>query len=117
MDNSSGRVREVIVFGDEFWNFYNQQSSKVKDKILWTIRLIKDLERIPENYLKHIQGTDLYEVRVILGSNIFRIFCFFDKGRLVVLLNGFQKKTQKTPKNEIERALDLKKKYYEYKKE
>lgn len=117
MDNSPGLVREVIVFGDEFWKFYNQQSFKVKKKILWTIRLIKDLERVPENYLKHIEGTDLYEVRATLGSNIFRVFCFFDKGKLVVLLNGFQKKTQKTPKNEIERALNLKKKYYEYKKE
>lgn len=68
---------------------------------------------VPEQYLKHLEGTDLYEIRVILGSNIFRIFCFFDKGRLVVILNGFQKKTQKTPKNEIERALTLKRQYYE----
>ena len=58
-------------------------------------------------------GTDLYEIRVILGNNIFRIFCFFDKGKLVVLLNGFQKKTQKTPKREIEKALNLKRQYYE----
>jgi phage-related protein len=74
---------------------------------------VKDLERVPEQYLKHISGTDLYEIRVILGSNIFRIFCFFDKGKLVVLLNGFQKKTQKTPKREIEKALNLKRQYYE----
>ena len=68
---------------------------------------------VPGQYLKHIEGTDLYEIRVILGNNIFRIFCFFDKGRLVVLLNAFQKKTQKTPKNEIERGLTLKRQYYE----
>jgi phage-related protein len=73
--------------------------------------LIRDLERIPEKYFKHIEETELYEVRVSSGSNIYRIFCFFDEGKLVVLLNGFQKKTQKTPKNEIERATKLKQQY------
>ena len=59
-----------------------------------------------------MQGTNgLYEIRVKLGSDIFRIFCFFDEGKLVVLANGFQKKTQKTPKLEIERALKIKKEY------
>ncbi|MBS1975949.1 MAG: type II toxin-antitoxin system RelE/ParE family toxin [Bacteroidetes bacterium] len=113
MDSKPGLVREVIVYGDDFWEFYNKQQQKVKLKINWTIGLVKDLRMVPEQYLKHIEGTDLYEIRIILGSNIFRIFCFFDKGRLVVLLNGFQKKTQKTPKNEIERALTLKRQYYE----
>ena len=113
MDNQPRSVREIIVYGDEFWEFYNKQTQKVKLKIDWTIGVVKDLERVPEQYLKHIEGTDLYEIRVILGSNIFRIFCFFDKGRLVVLLNGFQKKTQKTPKREIEKALNLKRQYYE----
>jgi len=113
MDNKPGLVREIIVYGDDFWEFYSKQTQKVKLKINWTIGVIKDLKMVPEQYLKHIEGTDLYEIRIILGSNIFRIFCFFDKGRLVVLLNGFQKKTQKTPKNEIERALTLKRQYYE----
>lgn len=113
MDHNQGLVREVIIYGDDFWEFYNKQTQKVKLKINWTIGVVKDLKMVPEQYLKHIEGTDLYEIRVILGSNIFRIFCFFDKGRLVVLLNGFQKKTQKTPKNEIDRALTLKRKYYE----
>jgi phage-related protein len=61
---------------------------------------------------KHIENTDgLYEIRVQLGSDIFRIFCFFDQGQLVVLANGFQKKTQKTPKKEIEMALKIKAEY------
>ena len=78
---------------------------------------IETLERIPKNYLKHLEGTDgLYEARVQLGSNIWRVFCFFDKGRLVILLNGFQKKTQKTPKKELEKAIELMKEYYESKK-
>ena len=70
------------------------------------------LEKIPETYLKHIENTDgLYEIRVKQGSDIFRIFCFFDKGKLIVLANGFQKKEQKTPKKEIEKALKIKKEY------
>jgi phage-related protein len=110
------QFREVIFYGEYFWEFYYTQSRKVKDKITWTIGLLKYLEVIPEKYLKHIEETDLYEIRVSFGNNIFRIFCFFDKGRLVIVLNGFQKKTQKTPKNEIDRALRLKHEYYEDKK-
>jgi phage-related protein len=113
MESRPGLAREVVIYGDAFWEFYNRQTQKVKLKIDWTIGIVKDLRMVPEQYLKHIEGTDLYEIRVILGSNIFRIFCFFDKGRLIVLLNGFQKKTQKTPKSEIERALMLKRQYYE----
>jgi phage-related protein len=78
--------------------------------------LLNYLEVIPEKYLKHIEETDLYEIRVSFGNNIFRIFCFFDKDRLVIVLNGFQKKTQKTPKKEIDRAVSLRKEYYEDKK-
>ncbi|MBS1644596.1 MAG: type II toxin-antitoxin system RelE/ParE family toxin [Bacteroidetes bacterium] len=88
------------------------QSKKVKAKIVWILDLVQDLERVPETYLKHIENTDgLYEIRVQLGSNIYRIFCFFDKGQLVVLANGFQKKTQKTPKKEIEMAIKIKTEY------
>ena len=78
--------------------------------------MIQYLEIVPEKYLKHIMETDLYEIRVSFGNNIFRIFCFFDKERLVIILNGFQKKTQKTHRTEIDRALRLKQDYYEDKK-
>ena len=74
--------------------------------------MVEDLQRVPETYLKHIENTQgLYEVRVQSGSDIFRIFCFFDQGQLVVLANGFQKKTQKTPKKEIEMVLKIKAEY------
>ena len=74
------------------------------------------IEKVPETYLKHLEGTDkLFEIRVQNSSDIFRIFCFFDDGNLVVLANGFQKKTQKTPKQEIEKALKIKNDYYESK--
>ena len=79
---------------------------------MWTFDLIEDLERVPEIYLKHIEEIDgLYEIRVQHGSDIFRIFCFFDKGQLVVLANGFQKKTQRTPRSEIDQALKIKQEY------
>ena len=84
----------------------------MREKIIWTFDLIEELERVPETYLKHLENTDgLFEIRVQQGSDIFRIFCFFDEGKLVVLANGFQKKTQKTPKKEIERALKIKEEY------
>lgn len=108
----SKKVRTVIFFKDYFESFFVKQNEKVQKKVIWTINLIEEIQNIPETYLKHIKGTDgLYEVRVQVGSNIFRIFCFFDQGQLVVLMNGFQKKTQRTPKTEIEKALKIKKEY------
>ena len=74
--------------------------------------VIETVEKIPTEYFKHMEGTNgLYEIRVQFGNDIFRIFCFFDEGKLVVLTNGFQKKTQKTPKKEIEIALKIKEEY------
>ena len=84
----------------------------MKDKIIWTFELIEELQIVPETYLKHIENTPgLYEIRVHQGSDIFRIFCFFNQGKLVVIINGFQKKSQKTPKQEIEKALKIKEEY------
>ena len=92
--------------------FFVKQREKVQDKITWTIEIIEELEKVPETYLKHIEDTNgLYEIRVKQGSDIFRIFCFFDKGKLIIITNGFQKKGQKTPKKEIEKALKIKKEY------
>jgi phage-related protein len=106
------KFRTIIFYKEYFQTFFVKQTKKVKAKIVWTFELIEDLQRVPETYLKHIENTEgLYEIRVQLGSDIFRIFCFFDKGQLVVLANGFQKKTQKTPKKEIELALKIKQEY------
>ena len=111
------KYRTIIFYKDYFQAFFLKQGDKVKDKIIWTFDLIEELQRVPETYLKHIENTDgLYEVRVQLGRNIFRIFCFFDQGQLVVLAHGFQKKTQKTPKKEIEKALKIKEEYENEKK-
>lgn len=104
--------RRITFYKSYFQDFFDKQSAKVKAKIVWTFDLIEDLQRVPETYLKHIENTDaLFEIRVQQGSDIFRIFCFFDHGQLVVLANGFQKKTQKTPKKEIEKALKIKAEY------
>jgi Phage-related protein len=111
------KIREVIAYEDYFERFLLEQSPKVQDKIFKIIEAIETLERVPSNYLKHIAGTDgLYEARIQLATNIWRVFCFFDGDRLVILLNGFQKKTQKTPKKEINKAISLMADYYEEKK-
>ena len=107
-------MRSTYVYGNEFWDFYYEQKSEVQDKIDWVIGLIRSLRMVPEKFLKHLEGTDgLFEIRIKVGSDIYRVFCFFSEGNLVILLNGFQKKTDKTPKNEIDKAERLKKKYYE----
>lgn len=110
--NDNSKFRTVFLFKDYFQKFYDKQQNKVKLKIIWTIRLIEYIDKIPVTYLKHIENTDgHFELRIQAGTDIFRIFCFFDEGKLVVLANGFQKKTQKTPKKEIEKALKIKKEY------
>jgi phage-related protein len=115
--NNSKKYRTIIFYKDYFEKFFVKQRQKVKDKIVWTFDLIENLQRVPELYLKHIENTEgLYEVRVHQGNDIYRIFCFFDQGQLVVIINGFQKKSQKTPKQEIELALKIKGEY-EHEKE
>lgn len=115
--NEPKKYRTVITYKNYFEDFFLKQKQKVREKIAWSFLLIEEIQQVPETYLKHIEGTEgLYEIRIQLGSDIFRIFCFFDEGKLVVLANGFQKKTQKTPKQEIEKALKIKEEYYENKK-
>lgn len=88
------KIREIIAYKNYFEDFLIKQPVKVQDKIFKVLEAIKTLERIPTTYLKIIAGTTgLYEARIQLGTNIWRVFCFFDKGKFVILLNGFQKKT------------------------
>ncbi|MCG8307337.1 MAG: type II toxin-antitoxin system RelE/ParE family toxin [Cytophagales bacterium] len=115
--SNNKKCRTLIFYKDYFEKFFVKQRKKVKDKIIWTFELIEELERIPETYLKHLENTEgLYEIRVQLGRDIFRVFCFFEEGKLVVIINGFQKKSQKTPKKEIERALKIREEYENEKK-
>ena len=109
--------REIIFYESHIIEFYQKQDEKVKEKIKYVLELIKQVEKVPEKFLKHLTGTEgLYEIRIEYQSNIYRLFCCFDKGNLVVLFNGFQKKTQKTPNNELEKAVKLKNEYFENKK-
>ena len=107
------RERQIVFHEHYFQEFYLGVNDSVKEKIGFVFRVIKTVEQIPEKFLKHIEGTDgIFEIRIKVGTNIYRIFCCFDKGDLVVLFNAFQKKSQKTPKQEIELALNLKNEYF-----
>ena len=109
-------VREIIFYKDHFFDFYTPLQDKVKMKIKYVLELIKQVEKVPAKFLSPMTGYEgLYEVRIEFESNIYRIFCCFDKGNLFVLFNGFQKKSQKTPKKEIEKAMRLKQEYFESK--
>jgi phage-related protein len=111
-------VRKIIFYEGYFSSFYFDQTEDVQEKIDFVLDLISNVERVPVKFLKYLESTDgLYEIRVKVGSNIYRIFCFFDEGKLVVLLNGFQKKTEKTPKKELNQAEKIKKKYFKEKEE
>jgi len=107
------RYRQIIYFKKYYFDFFDKQSEKVKDKIDYVLFLITVADRIPKKFFQHLEGTNgLYEIRVEYQGNIFRIFCCFDEGNLVVLFNGFQKKSQKTPKSELDKAVKIMKEYY-----
>jgi phage-related protein len=110
-------TREIIFFQNYFIDFYLDLDLSVQEKIEYVFKVIRTIDMIPERFIKHIEGTDgLYEIRIKTGSDIYRIFCCFDSGRLVILFNGFQKKSDKTPKKEIERGLRIKDEYFKQKK-
>jgi phage-related protein len=109
-------IRNIFYYKSYYLDFFNTLNDEVKRKFNWTLKLIATVERIPVKYFKHIKNsTGLYEIRVESGGNIFRVFSFFDKGQLVILINGFQKKSKKTPRKDIELAEKLKIQYYDEK--
>lgn len=108
--------RTIVFYKNYFGEFYEVQRPEVRLKIDWTINLLRDLAILPAKYFKHLEGTDgLFELRVKVGTSIFRIFCFFDNGNLVVLTSGFQKKTDKTPRQELDRAKQIQQEYFDEK--
>jgi phage-related protein len=110
------RFRNIIYFKNYFLNFFSDQTEKVKEKIDHVLFVVTVAERIPSKFFQHLDGTNgLYEIRVEFQSNIYRIFCCMDEGNLVVLFNGFQKKSQKTPAAEIDRAVKIMKDYFDLK--
>ena len=88
--------RKIIFYESYFQDFYLKQDRKVREKIAYVFKVINSVQNVPTKFLKHLEGTDgLYEIRIEFESNIYRIFCCFDKGNLVVLFNAFQKKDPK----------------------
>jgi phage-related protein len=109
-------VRQVVVFEDHFKQFRKTLDRETLKKVYKVLILIMTVEIVPVKFLKAIEGRNgLYEIRVEQGNNTYRIFCCFDEGNLVILFNGFQKKSMKTPKEQLDRAEALMKKYFEQK--
>ena len=107
------RKRNLVFFKNYFNDFFEVQKENVKEKIDYVLFLVTTLERIPKKFFSDIEGqAGLYEIKIEFESNIYRIFCCFDEGNLVILFNGLQKKSQKTPKKEIEKAKRIMKEYF-----
>lgn len=102
------RHRQIIYFKDYFIDFFELQTEKVKEKIDHVLFVVTVTDRIPQKFFQYLEGTNgLYEIRVEFQGNIYRIFCCFDEGQIVVLFNGFQKKSQKTPSGELDEAVKI----------
>ena len=108
--------RTIITFGNYFDDFLKSLSEKEREKVDYGLVLLKTQDRLPVKFVKHIKE-GLYELRTEYNGNIYRVFFIFDEGKIVVLFNGFQKKSQKTPANEITKALKIKEEYNEYKRQ
>ena len=110
------RYRQIIYFKDYFFDFFEQQTEKVKEKIDHVLFVVTVANRIPQKFFQHLEGTNgLYEIRVEFQGNIYRIFCCFDEGQVVILFNGFQKKSQKTPSRELDKAEKIRNEYFDEK--
>lgn len=110
------KVRTIKLFKNYYKEFYVAQTYEVRDKINKVLKLIETQRMIPAKFFRIIEGSDgIYEIRIEFGSNIYRIFCCFDDGSVVVLFHGFQKKSQKTPPKEIRHAEAIKKEYFKEK--
>ena len=108
--------RRITFYNDHFVKFYTAQTENVRRKINQVLKLVETQEKIPQKFFRSIETVEgLFEIRIEMDSNIYRIFCCFDKGNLVVLFNGFQKKSQKTPPDQISRAERLKNEYFKEK--
>ncbi len=110
------RHRQILYFKDYFLDFFDKQTEKVKEKIDHVLFVVTVSDRIPQKFFQHLEGTNgLYEIRVEFQGSIYRIFCCFDDGQLVVLFNGFQKKSQKTPSGELDKAVNIMNEYFDEK--
>lgn len=107
--------RRILVYKDYFLTFYRALEAGAQKKIDYVLDVLKMQDRVSEKFVKYIKE-GIYEIRASNNGNIYRAFFIFDEGNIVMLFNGFQKKSQKTPSKEIDKALELKKEYYAGKK-
>lgn len=111
-------VRQVVVFEEHFKEFRRTLDRESLKKLYQVLTLIMTVEMVPIKFLKAIEGRmGLFEIRIEHDNNNYRVFCCFDEGNLVILFNGIRKKTQKTPKRQLDKAEALMKKYFELKRE
>lgn len=103
--------RRIIAYKHYFAEFMESLTHVERKKVVYVLDMLKSQQRINTKFVKLIRD-GLYELRVESGGNIYRVFFIFDDGNIIILFNGFQKKTQKTPENEIDKAINLKKEYY-----
>lgn len=107
--------RKILYYKHYFLDFFLSIESGAQRKIAYVLDVLKTQQRPNQNFVKHIRE-GVYELRALHYGNIYRAFFIFDEGNIVMLFNGFQKKSQKTPENEIQKAINLKNEYYERKK-
>jgi putative addiction module killer protein len=107
--------RKIIAYEHYYEDFFNSLDTKTQDKVLYGLMLLETQNKVSSKYVKFIQD-EIFELRIEYNGNIYRLFFCFDGNCIVILFNGFQKKTQKTPENEIKRAIRLKNEYYKRKK-
>lgn len=108
--------RKIIAYGNYYKEFMESLNDKERLKVHYVLSLLQTEDRLPVKFIKIIRD-GLYELRISWNGNIYRLFFIFDNGQIVVLFNGFQKKTQKTPASEIAKALKIKEEYYASKKQ
>ena len=109
-------TRTIIAYKAYFVDFINNLAEKEAKKIFYILDMLKIQERLSAKFVKHIRD-GLYELRAEHNGNIYRVFFCFDEGKIVILFNGFQKKSRKTPLKEIEKALKIKEEYYDNKEQ
>lgn len=104
-------MRKLRLFDGYFEQFMKMLSPTEQKKLNYILDLLKWNERVSSKFVKHLLD-GLFEIRMEYNGNIFRVFFIFDEGNIIVLFNGFQKKSQKTPISEITKALKIKEDYY-----
>ena len=103
--------RKIFTYGGYFERFMQTLTDQEQQKVKYGLLLLKSQDKVSTRFVRYIRN-GIYELRTLYNGNIFRVFFIFDDGNVVVLFNGFRKKTQKTPQNEIESAINIKESYY-----